>query len=1096
MTSFASNEQHLSQIPALQMLMELGYEYLSPEVALSMRGGKVANVLLESVLQKQLEKLNRIHYRGNDCPFSEANIQEGIQKLKHIQYDGLQKTNEAVYDLITLGTALEQSVEGSLKSFTFQYIDWKNPDNNVFHVVPEFAVERTRSAETARPDIVLFVNGIPFCVIECKSPHTKIEQAISQTIRNQDDEYIPKLFIYAQLVMGMNKNEARYGTAGTAENFWSVWNELEDKDEQVAQVVNSPLSDAQKAVLFSGEFAPARKHFDNLENEGNRVVTEQDKAIYSLCRPARLLDLAWRFVLYESGIKKIARYQQYFVVRSALSKIKQRNADTNRTGGIVWHSQGSGKSLTMVMLVRSLVLDAGITNPRIILVTDRDDLDKQLGNTFASCGLSRERATTGRNLVKHLKNKVGIITTLIHKFDKGWGAEKFVDESPNIFVLVDESHRTNFGELAGKMRRMLPNACYLGFTGTPLLKKEKSSFAKFGGLIEPHYSIRQAVKDEAVLPLLYEGRHVEMEQNKAAIDLWFERHTADLTPAQQADLKKKYAHAQTLNSADQVIYMRAFDINEHYRANWQGTGFKAQLVAPKKAAALKYHEYLRGFGQVISEVIISAPDNREGHEEVGEGSTNEVNKFWEKMMKRFGSENKYTELIINQFKNGEEPEILIVVDKLLTGFDAPRNTVLYLCRPLKEHTLLQAIARVNRLHEGKDFGYIVDYVSVLGELDKALTMYDALGGFDEGDIAEALASVNEQVQQLPQLYSDLWGIFKEVKNKHDEEEFEVLLADKALRDNFYGCLTAYSKALAIALSTARFLMETDEATLKRYKNDLKRFQNLRTSVEMRYAETVDYRLYERRIKKLLDTHIQANEVLQINEPVNIFDEHGFNEIKDGQGIYATKSDAAKADIIAHATKRVINEKMDEDPALYERFSKLIQQAIDDFRNKRISDLVYLSKVGEIRDEVVSGKRADVPASIKDDEEACAYYGVIYPYLMQTEETKPGQTEKKSSRAGTESGQTTSASEKQLSPAAMEQASNIAADTAKAIKEIINKHWKVDFWADYDAQKLAIGDIDDYLYDEVNPKLATSLSFEQMDEIIAKTMQVARNRRHS
>ena len=510
---FRFNEEYLSQIPALQVLIRSGFDYLSPEQALAFRGGKTSNVLLESVLREQLQKFNRIHYKGQECHFSEANIQQGIQKIKNVKYDGLQKTNEVIYDLITLGTALEQTVEGNSKSFNLKYIDWKAPSNNVFHVVPEFAVERNRRVETARPDIVLFVNGIPLTVIECKSPRVEAGQAASQNIRNQGDEYIPKLFTYVQLVLAVNKNAAQYATAGTKVKFWSVWNELEDDEDKVASVVNTALSEVQKVALFSGEFTLAREYFDARENEGDRMTTAQDKALCSLCRPQRLLELTYRYTLFEHGQKKIARYQQFFVVRSTLARIKRRGDKGNRTGGVVWHTQGSGKSLTMVMLARSLALDTAITNARIILVSDRDDLDKQLGNTFAACGLSRKRATSGRKLVKHLKDKVDIITTLIHKFDKGWAAKKFMDGSSDIFVLVDESHRTNFGSLAARMRQMLPNACYLGFTGTPLLKTEKNSFSKFGGLIDPHYSIKQAVKDKAVLPLLYEGRHVEMEQN-------------------------------------------------------------------------------------------------------------------------------------------------------------------------------------------------------------------------------------------------------------------------------------------------------------------------------------------------------------------------------------------------------------------------------------------------------------------------------------------------------------------------------------------------------------------------------------------------------
>jgi type I restriction enzyme, R subunit len=1064
MHGFRHNEKYLSQIPALQELISLGFEYLPSDVAFKERGGRTSNVILEGILSQQLKEINRINYKGREFLFSEENIQTAVQKLKNIKYDGLQKTNEAIYDLITLGSAMGQTIEGDNKSFNLNYIDWKNPLRNKFHVVAEYSVDRNRSTETARPDIVLFVNGIPFCVIECKSPKIEAEQGVSQNIRNQGDEYIPKLFTYAQLLMAVNKNEAKYGTVGTPSKFWSVWNELSFKDDAVTELVNTPLSNAQKDDLFTGEFSVARKFFDELEANGNRIVTEQDKAIFSICKPERLLELAFGFTLVDGGIKKVARYQQYFVVNSAMDRIKRIGENGRRKGGIVWHTQGSGKSLTMVMLTRALALDTSIKNPRILLVTDRDDLDKQLGNTFAACGLNPKRAESGRHLAKLVsEDNASIITTLIHKFDKAFAVKSFSDPSPDIFILVDESHRSNFGTLAAKMRKMFPNACYLGFTGTPILKKDKNNFQKFGGLIEPHYSIRQAVTDGAVVPLLYEGRHVEMEQNQDAIDLWFDRHTQDLTIEQKADLKKKYARAEMLNKADQVIYMRAFDISEHYRENWQGTGFKAQLVAPSKAAAIRYKDYLDDIGFVTSDIIISGPDTREGHEEVGEDPNDAVGKFWAKMMKRFGSEDEYTKQIINQFKHGNEPEILIVVSKLLTGFDAPKNTVLYLCKTLREQTLLQAIARVNRLHDGKDFGYIVDYASILGELDNALTMYDALEGYDEDDLIGTLTSVQDEVDRLPQHYSNLWDIFKEIENKQDEEAYEVLLADEAIREDFYECLSAYAKCLGIALSTEQFIMTTDERKIQTYKDDLKRFQNMRKSVKLRYAETIKYDEYEPKIKKLLDTHIQAHEVTQLNEPVNIFDDETFDEVKKAQGIHSQKPTAARADMIAHATKKVITERMEEDPAFYEKFSKLIQAAIEDFKARRISDLEYLNRVTEIRDDLISKKHDGVPAAITGNDEASAYFGVVQPYILKYD-------------------------------LGDEIAGEVAAQISLAVQRVIDDCWKVDFWNDDGAQKATINGIDDYLYDNVKEEFEVSLSTEQKDDIIDKTMQIARHRR--
>jgi type I restriction enzyme, R subunit len=1072
MDSFRFDEKYLSQIPALQVLVNLGYQYLTPAEALAARGGKAGNVLLEEILREQLKKLNRIQHKGGSYLFSEENLQSAIQRLKNVKYDGLLKTNEAVYDLLTLGVALEQSIEGDLKSFTLNYVDWRNPANNVYHVAAEFAVERTRSVETCRPDVVLFVNGIPFAVIECKSPKVEVAQAISQTIRNQRDEYIPRLFTYVQTVLALNKNEARYATTGTPAKFWSKWKE-DVADAELAPLLERPLPESVKASLFDLAFAELGVREEMAPYLLGRQVTEQDRALYALCRPERLLEMAWAFTVFDGGVRKIARYQQVFAIREVLRRVGQTDQSGRRRGGIVWHTQGSGKSLTMVMLARALALEPAIRNPRIVLVTDRVDLDKQLGNTFAACGLSPDRAESGRHLVELVADgKAHIVTTLVHKFDKALAYKKFSDPSPDIFVLVDETQRTQLGGYSARMRQMFPNACYIGFTGTPLLTREKSDVTKFGGVIHT-YAIDQAVADGAIVPLLYEGRMVELEQNQAAIDIWFERHTQGLTDQQKADLKKKYARAEMLNKAEQVIYMRAFDISEHYRQNWQGTGFKAQLVAPNKAAALRYKAFLDELGAqgegVSSEVIISPPDEREGFDEIdAEESTDVVVAFWQRMMKRYGSEEDYNKQIVNAFKFGDEPEILIVVDKLLTGFDAPRNTVLYLTRRLKDHTLLQAIARVNRLYEdeagtrAKEFGYVIDYVGVLGELDQALTTYSALEGFEEADLKGALASIHEETRALPQRHAELWDLFKTVKNRQDEEAFEQLLADEKLRAEFYERLSAYAKILAIALSSERFIIDTPEQKLRAYKNDLKRFVNLKAAVKLRYAESVDYRDFEPRIQKLLDTHISASEVVQLNAPVNIFDEAAFQKVVEEQGAGSEKNLGAKADMIAHATKRAIHERLEQDPAFYEKFSKLIQQAIDDYRARRLSDLEYLQRVTEIKDAVVSRKDDDLPPMLAGDSDAAAVYGLLRPFVAN-----------------------------HLSDAG--QAKTTAAEAAKAMWDIFQRNRKVGYWDDLDAQRRTMNEIDDYLYDEVKGARGIALSTDEMDEIIEKTMQLAHHR---
>ncbi len=1067
MDAFQFDEKFLSQVPALQVLIGMGFQYLTPAEALAARGGKAGNVLLEDILRGQLKALNRIQHRGGSYLFSEENIQTAIQRLKNVKYDGLLRTNEAIYDLLTLGVALEQAIEGQVKSFTLNYVNWRDAGANVYHVTAEFPVERTRSNETARPDIVLFVNGIPFAVIECKSPKVEVGQAISQTIRNQRDEYIPRLFTYVQLVLAVNKNEARYATAGTPARFWSRWKE-QIADNALQPLLARPLPESVKASLFDLAFQELGVRQDPAPYMVGRQITEQDRALYALCRPARLLDLAWQYTVFDAGVRKIARYQQFFAIREIVARVKQADASGQRRGGIVWHTQGSGKSLTMVMLARALALDPEIRNPRIVLVTDRVDLDKQLGNTFAACGLSPDRAESGRHLVELVADdKAHIITALVHKFDKALNHRKLRDESPDIFVLVDETQRTQLGAYSARMRQMFPRACYIGFTGTPLLKREKSDVARFGGIIHT-YAIDQAVADKAIVPLLYEGRMAELEQNKGAIDTWFERHTAGLTDKQKADLKKKYARAEMLNKAEQVIYMRAFDISEHYAQTWQGTGFKAQLVAPSKAAALRYKAFLDELGQVTSEVVISPPDEREGFDEVdAEESTDAVVAFWQRMMKRYGTEEKYVKQIVDAFKFGDEPEVLIVVDKLLTGFDAPRNTVLYLARRLKEHTLLQAIARVNRLYEDdaaartKEYGYVIDYVGVLGELDQALATYSALEGFDDADLAGALTSIHEQTGLLPQRHAELWDVFKTVKNRQDEESFELLLADEKRRDAFYDRLAAYAKTLAIGLSSEKFMETTPPERVQQYKTDLRRFVNLKAAVRLRYAEAVDYqRDFEPRIRKLLDTHITASEVVQLNKPVNIFDEQAFRAVVDAH--QPGKGAAAKADTIAHATKRAITERLAQDPAFYEKFSRLIQQAIDDYRARRISDLEYLKRANEIRDAVAHRQIDDLPATLGGKEDAIAVYGLLRPFVVRyiSDEAR---------------------------------ASDLAARSAVALWNVFLRNRKVGYWDDVDAQRRTQNEIDDYLYDELKGGQGVPLTTEDMDEIIGRTMRLAQQR---
>lgn len=1062
-------EDHASQVPAIQLLINLGYEYLSPEDTVRLRGGRTSGVLLDGILECQLRQLNKIRFKGQEYAFSEGNIQSAVQSLKDTLYDGLVRTNEKVYDLITLGRSLPQTILGDTKSFPLHYIDWERvsstDDPNLYHVTAEFVVDRPGTTDTRRVDIVLFVNGIPLAVIECKSPtlagHDKpVEQAISQMVRNQkDDGGIPKLFIFSQLLMGVAKNEAKYATCGTAAKFWGVWKEREDSDDLIAAAVRRRLSTDVKDRLFTGPFRYLRATFDSMEAGGGREATEQDSAIYALCRPARLLELTLRYTLFDAGEKKIARYQQYFTVKEILNRIRQRDAGGRRKGGVVWHTQGSGKSLTMVMLAENIAMEEDIGDYKVVLVTDRVDLDDQLYKTFAHCGAEVDQATSSQELGKLLRgSKKRIITTIINKFETIAGRGAIRNEDPNIFVLVDEGHRGQYGPMHANMCRVLPNACFVGFTGTPVMKKERNTIKTFGGLIPPAYTIRQAVEDRAVVPLLYEGRHVEQTVDSAALDGWFDRITESLTTEQKTDLKRKFARTDQLNKAEQKVMRVAYDISVHFRDNWKGTGFKAQLVTPSKITALLYKKYLDEFGMVSSEVLISGPDDREGEEDVNTPTRDVVKQFWQTMVgktSRFLTEHDYNQKIIEAFKHGDDPEIIIVVDKLLTGFDAPRNTVLYLTRQLEDYRLLQAIARVNRLHEGKEFGYIIDYRGVLGALDTAMAVYKSLEEYDAHDLEGTLIDVDAHVAQLPQRHSELWAIFKDVRNSRDPEAYERLLIDAELRNEFYEALSAYARTLGIALSSAEFLEETPREKLNRYKTDLKFFANLRTAVKRRYAEEVDFGEYEPKIQKLIDTYVGTGDVKKVTPLVNIFDKDAFR--KEVEELTGTVS---KADTIAFRTKRTISERMAEDPAFYKRFSEMLDEVIRTHRAQRMSDADYLKKTEDINAAVRDRAGDDLPVELRSYEVARAFYSVVREQLKD----KIGNTEPQ----------------------------RVATEAAIRIDEIIRAHRIVNWVTNPDVQNRMKTEIEDFLF-ELKKSHSLSITFKDIDRIMALCIDIARAR---
>lgn len=1071
MTSDAFNpaEKHQSQIPALQMLVALGFTPLSEEEVNRQRGGRLRNVVLDDILIEQLLRLNAFEYRGKSYNFDLEDAHEAVRRLKPTpdRIKGLKATNQEVYDTLILGTTITKTIDGDSKSYSFRFIDWDNPENNSFHVAAEVSVERTGSSSTKRCDIVAYVNGIPFVVIENKRPTAGLKKAGSQLIGYQSEDAIPQLFHFAQLLMVMSRTEALYATVGTPRKFWQSWRDEEDSEDEIARAANRTLAENERGAIFSGAFTTARRFFDEMEAGGERAVTEQDRVLYALCRPERLLDLVRRFTVFDGGVRKVARHQQYFGIKLAVERVKQVDIEGVRKGGVIWHTQGSGKSLTMVMLGRALALDRAITNPRIVIVTDRDDLDKQIKGTFKSCDMDPVRATSGSDLLSLIRARTPLITTIINKFDTALRHGDVPDEDANLFVLIDESHRTQTGRYGGhsqfamKMRRLLPKACYLGFTGTPLLKKDKNTLKTFGGLIH-HYKIDDAVADGAVVPLLYEGRLVDQQITGAVIDTWFDKISEGLTNQQKADLKRKFSRMDALSKTGQAIRAKAFDISEHYRQHWQGTGFKAQLVAPSKAAAVRFKDVLDEIGHVTSEIIISPPDENEGNEEVDVESKDLVRRFWSLMMARYKSEDAYNRDIIEAFKGSGDPEVLIVVSKLLTGFDAPRNTVLYVCKSLREHNLLQAIARVNRLFEDgdteKQFGFIIDYEGLLGELDTALTTYTAFEGYDDADLAGTVHDVKEEIRRLPQLHDQLWDLFKPVANKKDMEAFEQFLGDEAIRQDFYARFRAFGRCLHIAMSSDKALDVFAPEKLDKMKQDWKRFSELRRSVQLRYQETVDVKEFEPKIQKLLDDHVIAMPAETIIEVVNINDPKALQAVVEEAGV----TDASKADRIASATRRTLTERMDEDPSFYAKFSALLEETIRDYRARRLSERDYLNSVMDLAQKVASKDRGRrVPDALRGNDDGQAFFGVLESKLERKDGT------------------------------ALDEADT--AQVALDLVGIVRAHHIVDIWSNEVAQNQMRNAIDDYFFDVLRDQKGVAIDVETLDTLELDLMKLARAR---
>lgn len=1021
-----SREQYSAHLPALHLLCNLGWSFLPTARALSLRGS-TREVLLKPRLIEVLQT-RRYQYKGEWYPLSPSGIDQIVRELSALSLaEGLMPANERLYSKLALGiTVTEFMPDGKKHQPTIPLIDWVEPSANRWDVTEELEVLAAQGTHHRTPDLVAYVNGIPLVVIEAKRPESgggshphkaMVQEGISQHLRNQRADEIPNLFAYAQLLLSISQTEGRYGTTHTAAKFWAKWREEEFDETHLLAIKNVALKPEARAALFEDKPVSLVTYFDTLWSAPMQV-TEQDRLLVSLLTPARLLEFLRGYVLFDRKVGKIvARYQQFFGIRALLARISQKKPESQgggREGGVVWHTTGSGKSFTMVFLTKALLLVDALKECRVVVVTDRIDLETQLSRNFMSGGAfgssiatqkdgEKSRSLSGRDLAQRIgKGTERITFTLVHKFNTASKLPECRNDSADLIVLVDEGHRSHGGETHERMKKALPRAAYIAFTGTPLLKDEKTA-NKFGPIVHA-YTMQRAVEDETVAPLLYEERVPELDINEEAVNRWFQKITSNLSEAQRTDLKKKFAKKGAIYGAANRIELIAWDIATHFNENIKklDLGLKGQVATDTKLDAIRYKKALDDTGLVTSAVVISAPDTREGNSEVDEDTLPEVHKWWKQAMATCGNDPEaYEKQVVSDFGSDGAPDLLIVVDKLLTGFDEPRNTVLYIDKPLKGHNLIQAVARVNRLHDAKRYGVLVDYRGILKELDTAIRAYQDLeartqGGFDVHDLEGLYHQFSTEYKRLPTLHDHLWSFFTAVTNKLDREQYRQVLAPKfvknsdgeeyderqKVRDDFYEALTAFGLCLQTALSSRSFFEDKSfsEALIASYKADLRFFTELRQTARRDAMETVDYSVYEEQIRKLVDKQVIGTEV---REPEGVYLVHQLGQAEDPKDWSEDKT-RNETDMIRTRLRKTIEQELAADPYAQKVFGELLRQAIAEAEAMFDYPLKQYALFKSFEEILDAGATPGVPDALADNPHAKAYFGAIR--LVLGEET--------------------------------------------------------------------------------------------------------------
>lgn len=922
MTSIGQIERETQNRIVGLFIKQLGYHYLGKW---DERGGS-------NIEEEEVRK-----YLSATKKYSKPLIDKAVYELNKAagnQSESLYDINKELYRMLRYGVKVR--LEAGANTETVEVINWKQWNKNDFAIAEEVTV---KGDHHKRPDIVLYINGIAIGVIELKRSTISISEGIRQNLDNQKGTFIKNFFATIQLVMAGNDIEGlKYGCIETKEKYYLSW------------------------------------------KEESEVENSLDRGVLQICNKQRLIELLHDFIVFDRGIKKLCRPNQYFGVKAAQEHIRRRE------GGIIWHTQGSGKSLTMVWLTKWI--KENITNARVLVITDREELDEQIEKVYTGVGETIVRTKSGKDLIDKLNaTSPWLLCSLIHKFgrkDEG-DVDEYVDEleksipadfkaKGDIYVFVDECHRTQSGKLHGAMKKILPNALFIGFTGTPLLKKDKESSMEVFGKYIHTYKFDEAVKDKVVLDLRYEARNVDQQiTSQEGIDRWFNAKTRGLTDYALTELKKRWGTLQKVLSSrtriSRIVADILMDMEERERLQ-NGRG-NAMLVAGSIFQACRYYELFQEAGFTKCAIITSynpSISDIKGETVVEEADTDNVFKYDTYVKMLNGKTPEQFEIEVKK-KFIEEPaqmKLLIVVDKLLTGFDAPPATFLYIDSSMQDHGLFQAICRVNRLHDDdKEYGYIVDYKDLFKRLEKAVTDYTsgAFDAFEKEDVEGLLADrLQKGKERLDECLESIKALVEPINNVKDQLQCIRYFCGNPenpedLKNTEQRRISLYKQTVALIRAFANIANEMDEAgytkkQTEQIKEDIKFFENLRQEIKIASRDYIDLKQYEPAMRHLIDTYISASDssVVSAFDDITLLQliaEKGMDEAVNSLPAGIRKNKEAMAETIENNIRRLIIDEMPTNPKYYEKMSVLLDELIKQRKEEAKEYKKYLTALADL-----------------------------------------------------------------------------------------------------------------------------------------------------